>query len=75
MPAGILPLVKKSYPNKTRSMAILHTAPSAGEDRLTSPAWHHAALCEAERLVEQGRARFSGWAAVKQRLRRKVAQG
>jgi hypothetical protein len=47
--------------------------PVGGRRQLTSPAWHHAALREAERLVVQGKAKFSDWEATKERIRRKVA--
>jgi len=41
---------------------------------MNSPAWHAEALRETERLVRQGKAKFSGWQEAKRRIRRKAAK-
>jgi hypothetical protein len=42
---------------------------------IKSPAWHADALKEAERLVNEGKAKFSDWEDVKRRVNRKVREG
>ena len=42
------------------------------EDVAKSPAWHKDALREAERLVNEGKAKFSNWKEAKQRIRRQA---
>lgn len=73
MPATLLSLKKLSRPDKLRAMESLWADLSEDENKLSSPPWHHDALKEAERLVQQGNAKFSDWEAAKQRIRRKVA--
>jgi hypothetical protein len=41
---------------------------------MDSPAWHADALLETERLVRQGKAKFSDWEEAKRRIRRKAAK-
>jgi hypothetical protein len=73
MPATLLPLEKMSRADKLREMEALWADLSGDADKLNSPAWHHDALRETERLVEQGKAKFSDWESAKRRIRRKIA--
>jgi hypothetical protein len=73
MPATLLPLKKMSRPDKLRAMESLWVDLSEDETKLASPPWHLDALKEAERLVQQGKIKFSDWETVKQRVRRKAA--
>jgi hypothetical protein len=68
-----LPLKKMSRSEKLRMMEAIWADLSQDEDSLESPSWHLKALREAERLVEQGKAKFADWEQVKQRVRRKAS--
>ncbi len=70
----LLPLKQMSRVEKLRAMEALWEDLSREEDVFESPAWHEAALREAERAVETGTAKFSDWEEVKKRLRRQSAE-
>jgi hypothetical protein len=73
MSATLLPLEKMSRSDKLRAMESLWADLSGDPVKLTSPAWHLEELRATERLVEQGKARFSDWESAKRRIRRKIA--
>jgi hypothetical protein len=58
---------------KLRLLETLWIDLSSDEASVTSPAWHEAALNEASRLHEEGKASFSDWSEAKARLRASVA--
>ncbi len=47
---------------------------SKDDSKVETPAWHAGALREAERLVKEGKAKFSDWEQAKARIRRKAAK-
>jgi hypothetical protein len=68
-----LPLKKMSRDEKLRIMEAIWADLSQNEEAFQSPKWHEEALRETERLVEQGRAKFSDWEEAKRRIRRKTS--
>jgi hypothetical protein len=71
--AVTLPLKRMSRADKLRAMEALWTDLSQDEREFDSPAWHGTALHETERLVREGKAKFSDWPAARRRIRRKAA--
>jgi len=69
----ILPLQKMSRDEKLRAMEALWADLSKDDDRFESPAWHAQELREAERAMENRKAKFSDWDEAKKRIRRKAA--
>ena len=69
-----LPLSQMSVSEKLRAMEALWADLSKDEDRLESSAWHAQVLREAERAMENGKAKFSDWEKAKKRIRRKAAK-
>jgi hypothetical protein len=69
-----LPLKKMSRDEKLRAMEALWADLSQDEGRFESPAWHARALRDAERAVNNGKAKFSDWGEAKKRIRRKAAK-
>jgi len=45
---------------------------SRDEVEVESPRWHGVILRETERLIRDGKAKFSDWQAAKRRIRRKA---
>lgn len=72
MPAT-LPLQRMSRAEKLRAMEALW-ADLSKDDAYVSPAWHGAALREAEQALADGSAKFTDWNAAKERLRRRAAK-
>ena len=71
---SIAELRKLPAAEKLKIIEALWADLSRDEDRFESPAWHKAALREAERAVETGKATFQDWEDAKKRLRRKAAK-
>ncbi len=63
-----------SRTDKLRAMEALWADLSQDEARVETPSWHQAALRDAEKAVEEGKAGFADWDEAKKRLRRKVAR-
>jgi hypothetical protein len=57
---------------KLRAMEALWVDLSREEGTFESPAWHADALHQTERLLKDGKAKFSDWDHAKERIRRKV---
>ena len=60
--------------DKLRAMEALWADLSHDEGKVESPAWHAEALHDAERLVKQGKAKFSDWEDAKRRINRKISK-
>lgn len=69
-----LEIKRMSRADKLRAMEALWADLSQDEAGIDSPAWHADALRETERLVRQGKAKFSDWQEAKRRIRRKAAK-
>ena len=69
-----LPLKRMSRGDKLRAMEALWDDLSRDDAGFPSPDWHRATLVETERLVRQGKAKFSDWQVAKGRIRRKAAR-
>jgi len=69
-----LPIKKMTRKEKLIAMEALWTDLSRDESQIESPAWHEGALRESERLVREGKAKFSDWEQAKARIRRKAAK-
>jgi len=61
-----------SREDKLRAMETLWADLSRDEARVASPAWHADALRETERLIKEGKAKFSDWRTAKRRVRQKA---
>lgn len=70
----VLHLKKMSHADKLRTMETIWQDLSKNDKRFNSPAWHGEALQESQRLVKNGKAKFSDWDEAKARLRRKAAK-
>jgi hypothetical protein len=70
-----LPLKKMTRNDKLRAMEAIWADLSRDESKVDAPAWHGEALQEAERLVKQGKAKFSDWEDAKKRIHRKASKG
>jgi len=66
-------LKKLTHAEKLEAMEFLREELSHDEDSFEPPAWHEAALREAEEDVKSGKAVFVDWEEAKERIRRKVA--
>lgn len=69
-----LPLKRMSREDKLRAIEALWADLSRDESEIDSPDWHAAALRNTERLVRDGKAKFSDWQEAKRRLQRKAAR-
>jgi len=70
-----LPIGRTSREDKQRAMEALWADLSQDEAATDSPAWHRSVLSEPERLVREGKAKFSDWQSARRRIRRgKVGQ-
>jgi hypothetical protein len=69
-----LPIKRMSREEKLRAMEALWEDLSREESQFDSPAWHAKALRQTERLVREGKAKFSDWGVAKERIRRKAAK-
>ncbi len=58
---------------KLRLIETLWADLSLDDSGITSPKWHQDALLEAERLHAEGKAAFSDWSEVKDRIRATVS--
>ena len=72
--AVTLPIKRMSREDKLRAMEALWTDLTEDETRFTSPPWHVKILRETEKLVQEGKAKFSNWSEAKRRIRRKAAK-
>jgi len=70
--AVTLPIARMSREDKLRAMETLWADLSKDETRTSSPDWHGAVLRETERLVSEGKAKFSDWQSARRRIRRKA---
>jgi hypothetical protein len=61
-----------SRTDKLRAMEALWADLSQDEAKIDSPGWHEVILCETERLVREGKAKFSEWQTARRRIRRKA---
>ena len=61
-----------SREDKLRAMEELWSDLSRGEPEIASPDWHEAVLRETERMVQEGKAKFSDWDTASRRIRRKA---
>lgn len=68
-----LPLATMSVEEKLRVMEELWDDLRRDEANVPTPHWHKELLDERERLVKEGKARFSDWESVKRRINRAVA--
>ena len=59
-----------TLPQKLKLMEDLWADLSLSPDNVPVPEWHVEVLAKREKLVRQGKARFSDWAEAKKRLRR-----
>jgi hypothetical protein len=69
-----LPLEKMTRNEKLMVMEALWIDLSRDDAKVESPPWHADALREAERLVKEGKAKFSDWDTAKARIRRRAAK-
>ncbi len=69
-----LPIELMSREEKLRAMEALWKDLTREESQFDSPAWHAQVLRQTERLVREGKAKFSDWAVAKGRIRRKAAK-
>jgi hypothetical protein len=69
-----LPLSKMSREEKLRAMEALWADLSKNEKEFESPAWHGEILRETERLIAEGKAKFSDWETAKRRINRKAGR-
>jgi hypothetical protein len=69
-----LPIKKMTRKEKLIAMEELWTDLSRDDSRIVSPSWHADELRKAERLVGEGKAKFSDWEEAKVRIRRKAAK-
>jgi hypothetical protein len=63
-----------SREEKLRAMEAIWADLSRDESEFQSPDWHRDALRDAERLVKEGKAKFSDWDEAKRRIRSKAAK-
>src|SRR4051794_7489558 len=69
-----LPIKRMSRQEKLRAMEGLWEDLSRKERQYESPVWHAKVLRQTERLVREGKVKFSDWAVAKERIRRKAAK-
>ncbi|MGH7944772.1 MAG: addiction module protein [Opitutaceae bacterium] len=67
-----LPLKRMTLAQKMEVLERVWDSVRQEEDRFESPAWHEEVLAKRRRMVEGGKAKFSPWKEVKERIRRKV---
>ena len=72
--AVTLPIGRMSREVKLRAMETLWAELSRDEARIDAPRWHGVTLRETERLVRDGKAKFSDWQTAKRRIHRKAAR-
>jgi hypothetical protein len=72
--AVTLPIRRMSRADKLRAMEALWADLSRDEAELDSPNWHGTVLRETERLVRNGKAKFSDWQAARRRIHRKAGR-
>ena len=72
--AVTLPIKRMSREEKLRAMEALWIDLTQDEKQFTSPPWHAKVLSQTERLVREGKARFSDWSEAKRRIRRKATK-
>ena len=71
--AAPLQIEQMSVEEKLRAMEALWEDLRRGERNVPVPQWHKDLLDERERLVREGKARFSGWDEAKKRIASQVA--
>lgn len=62
-----------STPEKLELLEVLWSELAVGDAQVASPPWHKEALAQSRADFEAGRARFSDWSDVKERLRRDLS--
>ncbi|HOX55825.1 MAG TPA: addiction module protein [Candidatus Paceibacterota bacterium] len=72
--AVTLPIGRMSRADKLRAMEALWADLSRDEAEFESPDWHGTVLRETERLVRDGKAKFSNWPAARRRIHRKAGR-
>jgi hypothetical protein len=66
-----LTVSRLTLPQKLKLMEDLWADLSQGPKDVPVPAWHIEVLAKREKLVRQGKARFSDWSEAKKRLRQR----
>ena len=69
-----IPIQRMSREDKLWAMETLWADLSRDEAKTSSPAWHAEVLRDTERLIKEGRAKFSDWRTAKRRVRQKAAR-
>lgn len=69
-----LSLKKMSRDEKLRAMEAIWADLSQDEREFESPSWHAGVLRESERLVKEGKAKFSDWDQAKNKISRKASR-
>jgi hypothetical protein len=64
---------KMTLKEKLRTMEALWDELCKRENDVPVPSWHESVLDERERLIEEGKARFSNWDAARKRLSKKMS--
>jgi hypothetical protein len=63
-----------SSAEQLQAMEFLRDDLPIDDDSFESPAWHEAALRQAQEDVKSGKVVFSDWEVVKERMRRRMAE-
>ncbi len=69
-----LNLSKMSRKEKLIAMESLWADLAGDESHFESPVWHGQVLKKTERLVKDGKAKFTNWDEAKKRIRNKAAK-
>ncbi len=67
---GSVTISRLTLPQKLKLMEELWADLSQIPEHVPVPDWHGVVLAEREKLVRQGKAKFSDWSEAKKRLRR-----
>ena len=67
---GAVTISRLTLPQKLKLMEELWADLSQSPEQVPVPDWHVEVLAEREKLVLQGKAKFSDWSEAKKRLRR-----
>lgn len=71
--AGVLQVEQMTVEEKLRAMEEIWENLSRTEENVPVPQWHKDLLDERERLVREGKARFSSWETAKKRIASRIA--
>jgi hypothetical protein len=73
--AVTLPIQQMSREDKLMAMEMLWADLSQDENKMDSPSWHENVLRETEKLIRDGKAKFSDWNTAQRRIRAKASRG